>query len=143
MSFYDRFVRNERHKEERQSFPLAQAFSCAWSGVLHALRTQRSMKIHAICALVVVVAGFIFQISGTEWLAVLLAIGGVLAFECLNTAVEAVVDLVTATYEPLAKIAKDCAAGAVLLMAIAAACVGLIVFVPRIVALITGAAGIS
>ena len=89
------------------------------------------MKIHCIAALLVVTAGFFFHISAIEWCICLVLFGLVMALELVNTAVEAVVDLVTTERKPLAKIAKDTAAGAVLIAAIMAAVAGLIIFLPK------------
>ena len=89
------------------------------------------MKIHCMVAALVVIAGLILGISVTEWCICLGLFGMVMALELVNTAVEAVVDLVTEERHPLAKIAKDTAAGAVLIAAIMAAIVGLIILFPR------------
>lgn len=89
------------------------------------------MKIHCIMAVLVVIAGIILKLSQVEWCICLGLFGLVMALELVNTAVESVVDLVTREYKPLAKIAKDTAAGAVLIAAIMAAIAGLIIFVPK------------
>ena len=89
------------------------------------------MKIHCVAMVCVVIAGFVFHITPVEWCICLTLFGLVMALEMVNTAVEAVVDLVTEERHPLAKIAKDTAAGAVLIAAIMAAIVGLIIFVPK------------
>ena len=89
------------------------------------------MKIHCTVAVLVVIAGLILGISVTEWCICLGLFGLVMALELVNTAVEAVVDLVTEERHPLAKIAGVTAAGAVLIAAIMAAIVGLIIFVPK------------
>jgi diacylglycerol kinase len=92
----------------------------------HVLRTQRNARIHLSLALVVIVLGLWLGLSRIEWA----IIGLVLAAESFNTVAEAAVDLATAEYHPLAKIAKDVAAGAVLLMAITAVVVGLLILGP-------------
>ena len=89
------------------------------------------MKIHCTVAVLVVIAGVILGLSMTEWCICLGLFGMVMSLELVNTAVESVVDLVTQERKPLAKIAKDTAAGAVLIAAIMAAIVGLIIFVPK------------
>ena len=89
------------------------------------------MKIHVTVTLLVVIAGLVLGLSVTEWCICLALFGLVMALELVNTAVEAVVDLVTEAFHPLAKIAKDTAAGAVLIAAIMAAIAGLIIFVPK------------
>jgi len=100
------------------------------------LRTQRNAQIHFVATLVVVAAGFIFGVGIGEWIALVLAITLVLALEALNTALEAVVDLASPQLHPLAKRAKDVAAGAVLIGAIGAAVVGCLIFIPRLLALV-------
>ena len=80
----------------------------------------------------VVIAGFVFHITSVEWCICLTLFGLVMALEMVNTAVEAVVDLVTKERKPLAKLAKDAAAGAVLIAAIMAAIAGMIIFIPKL-----------
>jgi diacylglycerol kinase len=96
----------------------------------YVVRTQRNARIHLLVAFVVVALGLWLRLSRTEWAIIALTIGLVLAAEAFNTVAEAAVDLATAEYHPLAKNAKDVAAGAVLLMAIAAVVVGLLILGP-------------
>lgn len=84
----------------------------------------------AVC---VIIAGYVFGISAKEWIAVVFAIGTVLAAEAVNSSIEAIADLVSPGYNEAIKRTKDLAAGAVLILAIAAAIVGLIIFVPKII----------
>ena len=116
--------------------PLYKSFGYAFEGIFTGIKKERNMKIHCLAMLCVVAAGFFMKISVTEWCICLILFGLILSLELVNTAVEAVVDLVTEEKKPLAKIAKDTAAGAVLIAAIMAAGVGLIIFVPKILALI-------
>ena len=116
--------------------PLYKSFGYAFEGIFTGIKKERNMKIHCLAMLCVVAAGFFMKISMTEWCICLILFGLILSLELVNTAVEAVVDLVTEEKKPLAKIAKDTAAGAVLIAAIMAAGVGLIIFVPKILALI-------
>jgi diacylglycerol kinase len=109
---------------------LLTSFKYAFSGIWHVLRTQRNARIHLSIAVVVVVLGLWLGLSRTEWAIIALTIGLVLAAESFNTVAEAAVDLMTVDYHPLAKIAKDVAAGAVLLMAITAVVVGLLILGP-------------
>ncbi|MEA5020263.1 MAG: diacylglycerol kinase family protein [Gordonibacter sp.] len=132
------FVRNEADKKHGSRFSLACAFSCAAAGVVHAVRTQRNMKIHLVVAVLAIVLGFLLGIDAPSWMAVVLVIAAVFATECLNTAIEALVDLVSPDYHELARYAKDCAAGAVLICALSAVVVAFIVFVPRLLLLIVG-----
>jgi len=109
---------------------LLTSFRHAFSGVWYVLRTQRNARIHLTVALVVIALGLWLGLSYAEWAIIVLTIGMVLAAESFNTVAEAVVDLATAERHPLAKIAKDVAAGAVLLMAITAVVVGLLILGP-------------
>ena len=90
------------------------------------------MKIHCLMTVFVIIAGAVFRISKTEWCICLLLCGLIMALELVNTSVEAVVDLVTEEHRTLAKIAKDTAAGAVLIAAVAAAVIGCIIFLPKV-----------
>lgn len=116
--------------------PLYKSFGYAFEGIFTGIKKERNMKIHCLAMLCVVVIGVFVGISVTEWCICLILFGLILSLELVNTAVEAVVDLVTEEKKPLAKLAKDTAAGAVLIAAIMAAGVGLIIFVPKILALI-------
>ena len=115
--------------------PLKSAFRNAAAGIAHAF-TQRNMRIHAVFAVAAVALGFALRIDTASWLAVLLCIGGVFSLEVLNTAVEALVDLVSPDYHKLAGRAKDCAAGAVLVMAAVSVVVACVVYLPGLEALL-------
>ena len=118
-------------KKEKKD-PLYQSFGYAFQGIFTCARKERNMKIHCVAAVFVVIAGVILKISAIEWCICLALFGLVMALEHVNTAVEAVVDMVTEEYHPLAKVAKDTAAGAVLIAAIMAAIAGCIIFLPKI-----------
>ena len=98
----------------------------------------RNFRVQLAAGAAAVAAGLLLRISPGEWIAVALCIGLVLGGECANTALEAAVDLATPARHPLAKRAKDAAAGAVLLFSFASAVVGAIVFLPRLAALVRG-----
>lgn len=115
--------------------PLHKSFGYAFEGIFTCIRNERNIKIHCTVAILVVIAGAVLGITPIEWCICLTLFGLVIALELVNTAIESVVDLVTTERKPLAKTAKDTAAGAVLVAAIMAAIVGLIIFVPRIVSL--------
>jgi diacylglycerol kinase len=108
------------------------SFSFAGQGVWHVIRTQRNMRVHLLAALAAIAIGLILQIGAADWAALLAVIGLVLTAETLNTVVEALVDLSTDEFHPLAKAAKDMAAGAVLISSAAAVGVGIAVFLPRL-----------
>ncbi len=99
----------------------------AWNGVKLLFSSENNAKIHLLAMLVVVIAGFILSFTEGEWLAVILCIGGVMALEAVNTAIEAVVDLASPEVHPLAKKAKDVAAGAVLIFAACAVVVAVVI----------------
>ena len=92
------------------------------------VRTERNMKIHLVAAILVLIACFFFDISRVEFLILVITITMVMSAEVVNTAIEAVVDMSTNYYHPLAKIAKNAAAGAVLITAINAVIVGYVIF---------------
>ncbi len=116
--------------------PLYKSFRYAFEGIFAGIKKERNMKIHCLAMICVVTAGFLLHISMSEWCICLILFGMILSLELVNTAIEAVVDLVTEERNPLAKLAKDTAAGAVLIAAIMAAGVGLMIFVPKILKLI-------
>lgn len=107
--------------------PLYKSFGYAFEGIFTCIRNERNIKIHCTVAILVVIAGAVLGITPTEWCICLTLFGLVIALELVNTAIESVVDLVTTERKPLAKTAKDTAAGAVLVAAIMAAIVGLII----------------
>ena len=113
--------------------PLYKSFGYAFEGIFAGIRGERNMKIHCFAAVCVIVAGGLFHISVTEWCICLVLFGLILSLELVNTAIEAVVDFVTEDKKPLAKLAKDTAAGAVLIAAVMAAMAGLLIFVPKLV----------
>jgi diacylglycerol kinase (ATP) len=109
-----------------------QSFNYALEGVIHALRTQRNMRIHFAVAAAVLVLAFVYDVTRLELIALMIAIAFVLIAEMVNTAVEATIDLSTPSFDPLAKIAKDLAAGAVLIASVNAIAVGYLVLADRL-----------
>jgi len=108
------------------------SFYYAFNGVWLLLRYEPNAWIHAVAAIVVILAGFFFHISSFEWCFICFAIGSVIVAEGFNTAIEKIADLISPEYHPIIKQVKDIAAGCVLITAIAAACVGLIIFLPKV-----------
>jgi len=108
------------------------SFSFAGQGVWHVVRTQRNMRVHLAAAAAVIILALILRVGAVDWACLLGVIGLVLTAEALNTVVEAIVDLCTDEFHPLAKVAKDVAAGAVLISSVAAVGVGIAVFLPRL-----------
>ncbi|WP_240695663.1 diacylglycerol kinase family protein [Candidatus Chloroploca sp. Khr17] len=113
---------------------LIASFKYAFQGLGYLVRTQRNAQIHCFAALVATLLGALLRIERWEWLILVLTMTLVLAAEGVNTAVEATVDLATTSYHPLAKIAKDVAAGTVLLCAGGSIVVGCLIFLPRLIA---------
>jgi diacylglycerol kinase len=104
----------------------------AFDGIAYLFKRQPNFWIHTIAALAVIILGFVFKISGTEWCLVIFAIGFVIAAEAFNTAIEVLIDLVSPKYNEKAKIVKDVAAAAVLVAAITSVVIGVIVFWERL-----------
>jgi undecaprenol kinase len=100
-------------------------------GIVHCTRHERNFRIHLLAAIIVIIASIWTGLSQMEWFIVLILIGGMFALEIVNSAIERVVDLVTSEHLPLAKQAKDLAAGAVLIYAIISAVIGLLLFIPK------------
>lgn len=108
-----------------------QSFVFAWNGILHGILAERNTKLHLLATIIVILAGILTGLSQYEWFIVVILICGMIALELMNSAVERVVDLITDVHHPLAKQAKDLAAGAVLIYAIGSAIIGLIIFLPK------------
>lgn len=134
MSDDEKFV---HHTLEESPIPLSKAFGCAFRGIKHAVVTQRNFKIHLVVAMLAIVMSFVFKLTMTEFATVVICIFSVFAFELINTSIESIVDLVSPDWSELAKYAKDCAAGAVLLASVMSVIVALLIFVPKIIALWT------
>lgn len=125
-----------RRRVDRRMAPLIAAFGYAFHGLWYLLSTQRNAQIHCLVAACAVALGAVLRIARWEWVALTLTIALVLAAEGVNTALEAAVDLATPARHPLAKIAKDVAAGTVLLCAIASVVVGCLIFLPHLIDLL-------
>src|SRR5688500_15260019 len=112
----------------RRTPSILESFNFAFEGIIHVLRTQRNMRIHFVVAALVLVAALASGVDKLELIALLLAIAFVLIAEMLNTAVEAAIDVATTSFDPMAKLAKDIAAGAVLIATAVAVAVGYLLF---------------
>ena len=110
--------------KKQKKDPLYKSFGYAFAGIFAVVTKERNMKIHCVAMVCVVIAGFVFHITPVEWCICLTLFGLVMALE--------MVDLVTKERKPLAKLAKDAAAGAVLIAAIMAAIAGMIIFIPKL-----------
>jgi diacylglycerol kinase (ATP) len=116
----------------RRAPSILESFNNAFEGIIHVLRTQRNMRLHFLIAALVLVFAVAVGVRRFELIALLLSIAFVLISEMINTAVEHTVDVATTTFDPMAKLAKDIAAGAVLIAAVNAVAVGYLVFADRI-----------
>jgi diacylglycerol kinase (ATP) len=113
------------------------SFRHAIAGILRMIRCQHNAWIHAAATAIVVVAAFLFQVSAADWCWIILAISIVWTAEALNTAFEFLADAASPEFHPLVRNAKDVAAGAVLITAIAAAIIGAIILWPHVARLIS------
>ena len=126
-------------KENSNKFSIAQrlkSFGFAINGIIETAKEQHNFWIHCLAAVLVVVLGFLVNISPAEWLFIVFAIGFVFAAEIFNSAIEKMVDHISPEFDKNVGLVKDMAAGAVLISAITAAIVGIIIFVPRILQLL-------
>jgi diacylglycerol kinase (ATP) len=112
----------------RRAPSVFESFNFAFEGIIHVLRTQRNMRIHFLVAAVVLIVAFAAGVSKLELIALLLAIAFVLIAEMINTAVEGTIDVATTSFDPMAKLAKDIAAGAVLIATATAVAIGYLIF---------------
>jgi len=111
---------------------LIDSFNYAFEGIIHVLRTQRNMRLHFLIAFVVVIVALIVNVTKLELIVLLISISFVLIAEMINSAVEAAIDIATTSFDPMAKLAKDIAAGAVLIAAANAVAVGYLVFAGKV-----------
>ena len=111
---------------------LLKSFKYAFEGIFIGIKEEQNMKIHITIMILVIIFGIVLKISKIEWITCILLFGLVISMELINTAIENTVDLITKEKNEQAKIAKDVAAGAVLVSAIVSVIIGLIIFVPKI-----------
>jgi diacylglycerol kinase (ATP) len=111
---------------------MLQSLNWAFEGVIHVLRSERNMRIHFAVATAVLVLAFSYGVTKVELMALMIAISFVLIAEMVNTAIEGTIDLAATSFDPLAKIAKDIAAGAVLIASVNAVVIGYLVFADRL-----------
>jgi diacylglycerol kinase (ATP) len=116
----------------RPRITLIDSFNYAFQGVIHATRTQRNMRIHLLIAIAVLIAAVSVGVERIELIALILVIAFVLISEMVNSALEAAIDVSTTSFDPMAKLAKDMAAGAVLISTVTAVAVGFLIFEDRI-----------
>ena len=112
---------------------LINSFKYAIEGFISSFKTERNMKIHILAMILVIALGVYVKLNTTEWCIIVIAIVSVLSAELFNTAIETVVDMISPEKNEKAKIAKDISAAAVLVLAIGAAIIGTIIFLPKII----------
>lgn len=112
---------------------IANSFKYAFQGFVSSFKTERNMKIHIFIMLLVIIAGIILNINKYEWIICIICFALVIGAELFNTAIETTIDIVMPYKNEKAKLAKDISASGVLILAIASAIIGLIIFVPKIV----------
>ena len=126
-----------RDKLKEKSFKrLIKSFKYAVEGIIYAFKYEQNIIVHTLVMFLVIILGIVVKLNIYEWLICLILFGLVIATEMINTSIEATVDLACKKKDPLAKIAKDTASGAVLIFAITSAISGLIIFIPKIIELI-------
>lgn len=128
-------ISRDERKSEKGIKKFINSFKYPISGLRYAYKNEQNLEVDIGIAVLVVILGFLFKISVSEWAILTITVGLVISFELINTALEAVVDLITDKYHPLAKVAKDTSAAAVLILAIVSIIEGLIIFLPKIISL--------
>lgn len=128
------FVSYSTASNDKDMSKFIRGFGYAFFGLCYTFKSQLNFKVHIFIAFLVGFAGYQLKLSTAEWLWIILSIGMVLIVELLNTAIEVMVDFISPEIHPKAKIIKDVAAGAVLVTAITAACIGLVIFIPQLLA---------
>ena len=106
------------------------SFKYAFEGIVSALKQEPNLKFHFLAGILVLILSFVLKISKEDWIVIIFLIGFVISVELTNTAIESVVDHFTSQTHPGAKLAKDISAGAVLIIAVTSAIIGLIIFIP-------------
>lgn len=127
-----------KSKGKKKTYSIKRFFSSfiyACSGIKSAIKTEQNLLLDLICGIVAIAGGILLKISMIELAIIIVVIGLVISMELINTSIEYVVDMAMPEVHPLAKLSKDIAAGAVLITTIVALIVGLIIFLPKIIAL--------
>ena len=141
MGLLDKFRRKSPKRNKDTGTALERyekSFMHAVDGIIYGIRFEHNMIIIIIATILVIIAGFIYKISVPEWLFVITMIGTISASEMINTSIEATIDLYTTEIHPLAKIAKDTASSATLLLCFTALVGAIIIFLPKAIILIGG-----
>ncbi|WP_139365088.1 diacylglycerol kinase family protein [Litchfieldia alkalitelluris] len=118
------------NRQPHEWLRLVKSFEYAINGLKNAILKERNLQIHLVLSILVILLSFYCKIAIDDWIIVIIMIGGVIVLELINTAIERVVDLVTTDFHPLAKLAKDVSAAAVLVFSFIAVIVGILIFTP-------------
>ena len=125
-------MKSKKNEIKVKSKKIINSFKYAIQGLLTSFKTERNMKIHICIMILVIIVGILFKINKYEWIICVICFAIVIGGELFNTAIETVVDMVMPYKNEKAKLAKDVSAGAVLVLAMGAAIVGFIIFMPKI-----------
>ena len=125
-------MKSNKNEIKVKSKKIINSFKYAIQGILTSFKTERNMKIHICIMILVIIVGILFEINKYEWIICVICFAIVIGGELFNTAIETVVDMVMPYKNEKAKLAKDVSAGAVLVLAMGAAIVGFIIFMPKI-----------
>lgn len=117
----------------KKSKSIIHSFKYATQGFISAFKTERNMKMHIFIMICVIIAGILLKINNFEWIICAILFGMVIGAELINTAIEITVDLAMPEKNEKAKLAKDIAAAGVFIVAIIAAIVGMLIFVPKVI----------
>jgi undecaprenol kinase/diacylglycerol kinase (ATP) len=112
------------------------SFKYAFNGLIILIREEHNARIHLIAAVLAIILGFVLEISLTEWISIIFAIGLVVSLEIINSAIENIADFISPENNKQIKRIKDLAAAGVLVGAIASVCIGLIIFLPKIIKIV-------
>ena len=134
MGLLDKFKKSPKRNKDSGTMleRYWKSFNHAIDGIIYGIRYEHNMVIIIMCTILVTILGFSYHISNYEWLFIITVCGLIAACEMINSSIEATIDLITTEYSPLAKIAKDTASAASLLLCLTALIGGLIIFVPKI-----------
>jgi undecaprenol kinase len=122
--------------DNKRKYRYIETFKFAFEGIRTAFIQEKNLRFHTFFSVFVILLASFLSLTVLEWILILIAIGGMLVLELINSAIERVVDLITTDYHPLAKQAKDIAAGAVLIYALLSIVIGILILLPKLVKII-------
>lgn len=128
----------EKIREENKRMGIKRFFNSikfSIEGLISSYKNEQSLWLHAVCSIISIILCIVFKVKFYEWTIILISLAVILAVELLNTGIEAVVDMVTEEFHPLAKIAKDCGSAASFVVTTITLAIELYIFIPRIIAL--------